>query len=524
MERNVLDRLYERAAMRAFRSHMCLLLVGIASSCATFGVSAAVASADATSDYNTGLTLGTEAYQYGVPLLDENRVYTTSTSEAKCTAPSPTVPGGGPANEFCSLRTLATASEYTVPAPNNDTLYTTAWLVNLSKQPQVLHAPAIKNRFWEFELLDPWTVNFYNIASISTPLGRGDFGVTGGGNWAVAGPHFNGKVPSGVTLVRSPYDRVWVIGRTFVRGPSDLRNVHRIQDQYSITPLSKFGTAYKFKPPKHHGKPFKATIPGTQPGENPLQFYAALGQQMLKFPPPGADKPLLTQLKAVGIGQGLNPAHAHLSAATLQGLRDAVTQGHTKVLLAFQALYLKYFSKFDGYLISDDGYWGINYLYRAIDDALGIGGQRANIALYPVALYDDAKALLTGSKRCVLHIPKSRLPIPVSAFWSLTLYDTSSFFVPNPLNRYLVNTFSHLRKNPDGSIDIYIQSNEPSNPAQVNNWLPSTAPGEGFRLIWRLYGLGKHLHTVLNGTGWEPPAIQPCDAAGYGIDGTACAS
>jgi hypothetical protein len=182
--------------MTPFRPRLSRLVVGIAFSCALIGAIAA-ASADATSDYNTGLTLGTEAYQYGIPLLDEDRVYTTSTSEAKCTAPSPTAPGGGPANEFCSLRTLATASEHTVPAPNNDTLYTTAWLVDLSKQPQVLHAPAIKNRFWEFELLDPWTVNFYNITSISTPLGRGDFGVTGGGNWALVGPRFHGKVPSG---------------------------------------------------------------------------------------------------------------------------------------------------------------------------------------------------------------------------------------------------------------------------------------------------------------------------------------
>ena len=66
-----------------------------------------------------------------------------------------------------------------------------------------------------------------------------------------------------------------------------------------------------------------------------------------------------------------------------------------------------------------------------------------------------------------MHIPKSSLPIPVKAFWSLTMYDTNSFFVPNPLNRYLINNRSHLHKNPDGSIDIYVQHDRPSNPAQV---------------------------------------------------------
>ncbi len=86
--------------------------------------------------------------------------------------------------------------------------------------------------------------------------------------------------------------------------------------------------------------------------------------------------------------------------------------------------------------ITDLGAWGTNYTLRAIGDKLGVGGQRASIATYPVALVDDTKAPLTGSKRYVLHIPKSNLPIPVKAFWSLTMYDTNSFFVPNPLNRY----------------------------------------------------------------------------------------
>ena len=85
----------------------------------------------------------------------------------------------------------------------------------------------------------------------------------------------------------------------------------------------------------------------------------------------------------------------------------------------------------------------------------------------PGRLLDDTKAPLTGSNQYVLHIPKRSLPIPVKAFWSLTMYDSSSFFVPNPLNRYLINNRSHLHTNPDGSIDIYVQHDKPSNPAQV---------------------------------------------------------
>ena len=172
----------------------------------------------------------------------------------------------------------------------------------------------------------------------------------------------------------------------------------------------------------------------------------------------------------------------------------------------------------------DLGGWGTDYTARAIGDRLGIGGQRASIATYPVTLFDDAKAPLTGSNRYVVHIPKSSLPIPVKAFWSLTMYDTNSFFVPNPLNRYLINNRSQLMRNPDGSIDIYVQHDPPSNPAQASNWLPAPASGSGFRLIWRLYDLDRAVFGVLDGSGWQPPPVQPCDTTGRAPDGTACAS
>jgi hypothetical protein len=127
----------------------------------------------------------------------------------------------------------------------------------------VIHAPPIKNRFWEFELLDPWTNNFYNITSIPQPLGPGDFGVTNGGNWAVIGPGFHGRIPFGVKVIHARYDRVWIAGPTFVRGASDVANVHRIQNQYSITPLSSFGKHVAHRPTRGHVKSITATIDAT---------------------------------------------------------------------------------------------------------------------------------------------------------------------------------------------------------------------------------------------------------------------
>ncbi len=473
----------------------------------------------ASTDHDTGLAIGQKAYEYGVPLLDTNRIFRSSTS-----INVPDGLGHGPVNQFAHVRKLSNADETTVVAPNNDTLYSMAWL-DLSKQPQVLHAPPIKNRFWEFELVDPWTNNFFNVTSAHRKMGHGDFGVTGGGDWAIVPPGFKGKLPRGVRRVNSPYDRVWVIGRTYIKGPSDLKRVHRIQNRYSITPLAKLGTGWKPKPPRHPDtKPFEATIPGTQPGDDPLDFYAALGRQMKRFPPPKRDRPLLSELRPYGIGPGLHPSGKSLSQGTLQGLGEAVTQGPAQIQGAVLTRYFKNFDDHNGYLIHDLGNWGTHYQLRAIGDRVGVGGQRASIAAYPFALTDSQRSFLTGTNRYVLHIPASDLPVPVKAFWSLTLYDGNGFFVPNSLNRYVINDRSHLHKNSDGSIDIYIQHDEPTTNAQRDNWLPAPTPPTTFRLIWRLYDLDHALDGILDGSGWQPPPIQRCDGTGHGPLGTACAS
>jgi hypothetical protein len=510
----------EAHVMKTFRPLRRLALTTALISAAALAP-AAVASANATPAYTNALALGTQAYEYGVPLLDTNRVFTTSTADTVCNH----VTGRGPVNQFCSIRKLATAAETTVNAPNNDTPYSQAWL-DLSKQPMVIHAPAIKNRFWEFELVDPWTNNFYNITSATRPMGAGSWGVTHGGNWAVVGPNFTGKLPKGVIRVNSPYSRVWIIGRTYVRSTADLRNVHTIQNEYSITPLSKFGTSWKPAQPKRRiSNAPPTTIPGTQPGEDPIQFFVALDKQMKLFPPPARDKPLLAKLRPLGIGAGLNPLTAGLSADQLAGLRAAVAGGPNAVTGELVKAYKANAPQHNGYFVHDLGNWGTNYVLRAIGDKVGLGGQRAGIATYPFAILDSTGAVLTGSKDYVLHIPASSWPIPVHAFWSLTMYNSESFFVANPLNRYVVNDLSHLHKNSDGSIDIYVQNAKPSNPAQVSNWLPAPAAGETFRLIWRLYDLRSATPGVLNGTGWKPPAIQPCDSTTHvGPLGTACAS
>ena len=57
-----------------------------------------------------------------------------------------------------------------------------------------------------------------------------------------------------------------------------------------------------------------------------------------------------------------------------------------------------------------------------------------------------------------MHFPASDFPFPVKAFWSLTMYEASGFFVTNPLERYALGNRSELHYNEDGSLNIYLQT------------------------------------------------------------------
>jgi hypothetical protein len=469
--------------------------------------------------HDAALALATRGYQYGLPLVDMQRTFSTSTSVNVANGR-----GGGPVNRFSNFTKLADAKDKAVVAPNADTLYSMAWL-DLSKQPQIVRsAPGVK-RFHVFELLTPYTENFVNIGS--PRKARPD------GAYLLTAPGFHGKVPRGVTRIRSPYTRVWIIGRTYVDGKADLPAVKKVQRGYSITPLSKWNPkrpgAYRPPAPTHRDtKITQAHLPGLGAGEDPALFFNAVGDQLKRFKAPAADRPILRELATLGIGPGLHPTTSGtLNDAQLQGVRDAVLGGSAAIRQDLLARYLKGFDAHNGWLVGAVGTYGTDYALRALADQFGLGAPRPEVSVYPLALLDRNRQPLNGAKRYVAHFPKAMAHPPVKFFWSLTLYDSDGFLVDNPDNRYLVNDRTDLNYNADGSLDIYIQPNPPGNAKQRANWLPSpqtTAKTTGFRLMTRLYGLSASgIKGVISGSGWQAPAVLPCGTGNATSTGVACA-
>jgi hypothetical protein len=117
---------------------------------------------------------------------------------------------------------------------------------------------------------------------------------------------------------------------------------------------------------------------------------------------------------------------------------------------------------------------------------------------------------LDGSKQnYTLTFPAGELP-PVSAFWSVTMYDgKTQLLIENPINRYLINTamLPSMKKNADGSLTLYIQKDSPGVDKEAN-WLP--APDGPIYLAMRMYWPKTGQPSVLpvgQGT-WQPPALK----------------
>ena len=88
----------------------------------------------------------------------------------------------------------------------------------------------------------------------------------------------------------------------------------------------------------------------------------------------------------------------------------------------------------------------------------------------------------------------------MAAFWSITVYDQEGFQVANPLNRFAVSSWMPFKYNPDGSLDLYFQSESPGTDKEAN-WLP--APKGPFNLTLRLYAPKAD---ALTGR-WNPPPV-----------------
>ena len=120
-------------------------------------------------------------------------------------------------------------------------------------------------------------------------------------------------------------------------------------------------------------------------------------------------------------------------------------------------------------------------------------------SFYFATFHDHSGNPLEGGSNYRLHVPAD---VPVREFWSVTVYSltTSSFFL-NATRLTLSSLDKELRKNADGSVDIYFGPTPPA--GQESNWL-YTQPGQKWFPWFRVYGPEK---AILDKS-WRLPDIE----------------
>lgn len=428
-----------------------------------------------------------DAYIYGYALvtMEMTRRVMTNVSEVEGNR--------APMGSIARSRAYPTAAFKDVTAPNADTLYNTAW-IDVSIEPWVLSLPDANDRYYLFPMLDGWTDVFQVPGKRTTG--------TGPQTYAITGPGWNGNLPEGVKEYKSPTSIVWILGRIYCTGtPDDYAKVHKMQDEIGLVPLSSYGKAYT--PPPGKVDPnidMKTAVRDQVNGFDTAAYFNLLAMLMKDNPPAEADASIVAKMAKLGIAPGKPFAFDKLDPAVQTALKDVPKESFAKIMAHFKTAG----KHVNGWLFTTGtGLYGTDYLQRALITAIGLGANRPQDAVYPTTEADADGKPYMGTSKYVMHFNKGEMP-PVNGFWSLTMYNAEYFFVDNPLNRYTLSARNDLKKNADGSVDLYLQHENPGLEKE-SNWLP--APTGKFIPMLRLYWPKETPPSIIDGT-WKIPAVK----------------
>lgn len=430
-----------------------------------------------------------DAYIYGYSLISVEMTRKVMTNVEK-----PSVKHA-PMGQFANLREYPTAAFRDVTAPNADTLYSNAF-IDVSKGPWVISWPDMGDRYYVWEFYDAWVPVIFDPGSRTT----GQKAQT----YVITGPGWNGELPKGVKEVKSPTATVWILARTYSTGtPEDYKKVWALQDQYKLYPLSAWGKEYVPPPGKVDPKvDMKTAVRDQVNALDAEQYFGWMAKLMKDNPPAPEDGPIVARMAKIGILPGQDFDLGKLDPAVAEAIEEAPKAAWEKIVAYTKdSGVIKY-----GWLVNlKVGHYGTDYMARAWLSAFGIPANAPKDAVYPVGQTDaDGDPLDASKHNYVIRFKSEKDLPPANGFWSLTMYDDQYFFISNPLNRYTLSERNNLKKNSDGSIEMYLQKDNPG-PDHESNWLP--APDGKFIPMFRLYWPKENPPSVLDGT-WWPPVVE----------------
>jgi hypothetical protein len=360
--------------------------------------------------------------------------------------------------------------------PNLDVAYLEAWIAVDKDHAVILNVPKIEGRYYTAQLLDGW-------GEVITNINERNYPKTPYGKFALVLKGSNPTIPAGAVKIELPSEKVKMLARVELKGTPAVAK--KLQEQFTFD----VPDGIKIAPP--------ITIPDFTPKKPIGGEIFDKAQEVIASYPDVMPKAKEYQAKATAV-----EAYRKTDDKAKGRVDEIVI---SKGIPAFLAGAKGFGTQKGGWSVSyAAGNFGNDILARDIINYGGLWANRVEEAIYFVGLTDSNKQLLSGDKVYEIKFPKEALPdSEVNAFWSVTLYSVPDYrVVDNKLKRYNLNNVSGLKKNPDGSLSIWLASSLPKG-AIESNWLPTPA-GKGFALTMRMYVSKK---PVLDGT-WFPAPIE----------------
>ena len=383
-----------------------------------------------------GLQVSTaaQAWLYALPLIEM-----ATTRARMLRAP------GAAINRLTHSRVLSDHASRAVTTPNNDTLYSTAFL-DLTQGPVTLTVPATGARYWSAAVMDMFT---NNNAVLGLRTVGGD-----GGTFTLVGP---GQPSKGPNPVRVATPHAWLLIRTLVVDDSDLPTARKVQDGFVLT------AAKALPPPAYAGRDADA-----------LTYFDSARRLLTADPAPATDQKLLRKTAAF------------LGAGPFDKGAAEVGADQARMITRF-AKGRQTFTDGWAYPRANLGDYGQDYIYRAVVALMGLGALPVAEAMYMKAAGDDGSGLFTGDGLYRLSLPAD---MPLDGFWSLSMYEATEdgqyFFTDNPLKRYAIgDRTAGLKREADGSLNLWIGRTDPGGERSAN-WLPAPKSGS-FAMYLRTY-------------------------------------
>ncbi|KLD66186.1 hypothetical protein Y882_00480 [Dyella japonica DSM 16301] len=396
-----------------------------------------------------------------------------------------------PPNRLSMLNNYVEPTEREVACPNQDVVYG-GGPVALDLEPVVVQVPDFGERFWVYQIVDIRTDSFVDLGKM--------YG-TKPGFYLLVGPDWHGTVPNGIAQVfRATSNTGFLIPRVFMDDTdADRAAIQPLISQIDVYPLSQFDG--KMKQTDWSKTPsFPAPPPEPNGGESPkvipAKFFDELPMVLKDAQPLPGEGAIYAQAQALLAAAKADPA----IKAAIDDEAAKTEQAVIAPLLEFRNFGIPLPHQWT--TVRNGAKFGTDYFTRAAVARSNIFVNKPNEATYFYQDLDDAGARLNGSKRYTVTFAKGEPP--VKGFWSLTLYDAQHFFAPNAIHRFSVGTKNKdLKVNADGSLTIYVQADEPTDPVQRANWLPAPKGGD-FSLYIRTYWPDA---PVLDGQ-WTPPPVK----------------